>query len=88
MNTSSLYDYGLLTNVGPGGGDPCDGDSGGPLLLREEDLKWTLIGTLIGGGFDCQEPHDRSDNTSDWNSVAPLVSWINSLINGNEEFNN
>ena len=77
---SSLTQYALETNVGQYGTDPCEGDSGGPLLFRGRDLEWILVGTLIGGGFDCYRPEDRSDNTSDWSKVTIHVPWIQSII--------
>ena len=79
INNSNHFNA-LETNVGPHGTDPCDGDSGGPLLFRGDDYEWVLVGTLIGGGFDCYNPEDRSDNTSDWNKVTIHVPWIQSLI--------
>ena len=81
MNSSTSNPYNIETNVGKNGADPCYGDSGGPLLLRE-GLEWVLVGTLIGGGFDCAI-QTRHDNTSDWNNVASHVPWIRSLIGGN-----
>ena len=80
VNSSTSYPFMLETNVGPAGADPCLGDSGGPLLLREGNQEWLLVGTLIGGGFDCLNPYDRSDNTSDWNKVSALEPWINTII--------
>ena len=81
VNSTDLLKFALETNVGVGGKDPCEGDSGGPLLLRE-DLEWTLVGTLIGGGFDCLDPppFGSNDTTSDWSKVAIHVPWIKSLI--------
>lgn len=81
VNSSTKYFYLIETNVGKFGADPCFGDSGGPLLLREEDQKWTLIATLLGGGFECGA-FDRRDNTSEWNKIAIHMPWIRSVIAG------
>ena len=59
-------------------------DSGGPLLLRGDDFEWILVGTLIGGGFDCYSPQDRSDNTSDWNKVTVHMPWIQTILDRDE----
>ena len=69
---STSDQYNLETNVGPNGADPCFGDSGGPLLLRGSDQNWVIVATLLGGGFDCANFFDRSDNTSDWNRAELL----------------
>jgi len=69
---STSNQYSLETNVGHNGADPCFGDSGGPLLLRGSDHKWVIVATLYGGGFDCANFFDRSDNTSDWNRAEFL----------------
>ena len=80
VNSSRRHSLLIETNVGRFGGDPCSGDSGGPLLLRDSNQEWTLVGTLIGGGFDCSQPFDRKDNTSDWSKVSVHVRWIQSII--------
>merc|ERR1712106_698448 len=77
---STSDQYSLETNVGPNGADPCFGDSGGPLLLRGLDHKWVIVATLYGGGFDCANFFDRSDNTSDWNRIDVHIPWIRTLI--------
>ena len=82
INTTYNSPYVLETNVGHNGADPCHGDSGGPLLLREDDNKWTLIATLLGGGFNCADP-SSSDKTSDWNSIFVLLPWIRATMGGN-----
>ena len=84
VNSSTNNYFVLETNVGQFGGDPCDGDSGGPLLLKDEH-EWTIVGTLIGGGFDCSQPFDRKDNTSDWNKVSIHMPWIRSIIYSKSE---
>ena len=82
INTTYNSPYLLETNVGPNGADPCHGDSGGPLLLREADNKWTLIATLLGGGFNCAV-RSSTDKTSDWNRVLALLPWIRATMEGN-----
>ena len=58
--------------------DPCDGDSGGPLLYKK-DGEWQLYATLRGGGYDCEEDKTRGDGL--WNSLAPHNFWISDVIN-------
>jgi len=81
INTSAngSYHYLIETNVGHNGADPCHGDSGGPLLLRDKENKWTLVATLLGGGYSCDHPSGQ-DKTSDWNSVNVHLPWIKSII--------
>ena len=73
--------YVMETNVGENNEDPCAGDSGGPLLLREVDGEWTLVATLLGGGYSCDDP-SSPDKTSDWSTIAPYTPWIRSVIKG------
>ena len=58
--------------------DPCDGDSGGPLLFRKNG-EWQLYATLQGGGYDCEDGKTRGDGI--WNSLAPHNDWIRDVIN-------
>ena len=82
IHDTKRFKYALETKVGVTGADPCKGDSGGPLLLREKDFKWTLIGTLVGGGFDCAKAYEGGgdDKTTDWNKISVQVAWIKSII--------
>merc|ERR1719290_741187 len=51
----------------------CKGDSGGPLMYQDQETKkWTLIGTLSGGG--CTSA--ASGNFSSWVPVSAYYDWI------------
>ena len=69
----------IMTNVGSNKADPCVGDSGGPLMFRGPDYKWTLVATLRGGGYDCLTDN-VTDSISDWNKLSVHVPWIKSII--------
>ena len=61
--------------------DPCDGDSGGPLLKWSEDRNdFVLHATLLGGGYDCDE--NSFDGDGQWNNVFPHLAWIDSYVKG------
>ena len=82
VNNSTRHHYLIETNVGENDADPCAGDSGGPLLLKEGNGEWVLIGTLLGGGYSCGDG-DGQDLTSEWNKISVHVQWINSILRGN-----
>ena len=88
VNTSTKLFYLLETNVGAYDADPCEGDSGGPLLMRGEDRSWRLVATLLGGGFNCDPWAESADKTSDWNKVSVHIPWITSIIGGISFLNN
>ena len=43
INRTDQFKYALETNVGMDGADPCAVNSGGLLLLKEADKKWTIM---------------------------------------------
>ena len=61
--------------------DPCEGDSGGPLLKWSDDLgTYALHATLNGGGYDCIQDSINGDGV--WNSVFPHTKWIENFVRG------
>ena len=61
--------------------DPCEGDSGGPLLKWSDDLgTYALHATLNGGGYDCIQDSINGDGI--WNSVFPHTKWIENFVRG------
>ena len=65
--------------------DPCAGDSGGPLVHRDgEDgrWRWTIIGTVSGGGYNCRD--GKVNGKQKWNKVSAHLDWIRSVIEKGE----
>jgi len=58
--------------------DPCKGDSGGPLVYKEESGRWTIVGTLYGAGFDCDDGIIKGEGK--WNKVTAHLAWIHKVI--------
>ena len=57
----------------------CGGDSGGPLV--HQDLKsgrWTIVGTVYGGKYDCFDG-TGSSGPSVWNKVTAHLDWIKEI---------
>ena len=52
---------------------PCEGDSGGPLLVKDRN-GWSVVGTLHGGGYTCKtDQHPTpSNNHQMWSSVSVI----------------
>lgn len=55
--------------------DSCDGDSGGPLSLLDDQKRFTLVGIVSDGG--------PCDGTGLYTNVFPYMKWINDTIAAN-----
>ena len=60
--------------------DPCAGDSGGPLMHQDPTTnRWTIIGTVYGGGYDCRTGNG-ANRKGKWNTVTAHLDWINGIL--------
>jgi len=61
--------------------DPCNGDSGGPLMHQDPTTKrWTIIGTVRGGGYDCRSGTWNHNRKGGWNKVTAHLDWIKDIL--------
>lgn len=65
----------LCAGYNDGGKDSCEGDSGGPLMIQEENGRWTLIGT-VSHGIKCAEPNLPGV----YMRTSAYRPWIDSII--------
>jgi len=68
--TVHLYPEMMCAGYRDGGKDSCKGDSGGPLMVRQRDGRFVLVG-LVSAGFSCGKPgqpgiYHRISATADW----------------------
>lgn len=63
--------------------DPCVGDSGGPLMRKDSNGQWEIIGILFGAGFDCKKGQVNQCQGSPngvWTKVSVFSDWINNVM--------
>ena len=59
----------------------CSGDSGGPLVhLDPKTQRWTIVGTVHGGKYNCETGSGAESNLSIWNKVTAHLDWIKDVI--------
>jgi len=60
--------------------DVCAGDGGGPLMLPARGTeRWVIIGTVYGGGYNCetgQKTQFEGEDVGVWNKVSAHTTWI------------
>jgi secreted trypsin-like serine protease len=71
LQVSRSYANIIRTKVGRNNEGPCAGDSGGP-LLNKEDGQWKVMAILWVGGYDCGTGYTSGDDW--WNSVNSIFS--------------
>jgi len=63
--------------------DPCSGDSGSPLMWTDNAGRFRIIGTVSGGGFNCDANYQASyygDKRQKYNNVMNYLGWIKDEI--------
>ncbi|XP_054711308.1 mucin-2-like [Uloborus diversus] len=70
-----IPDIFICAGYGDGGKDSCEGDSGGPMVIQEEDGRWVLAG-VISWGIGCALPNQPGVYTR----ITKFAEWINQII--------
>jgi len=75
--TVRLYPEMLCAGYKAGGKDSCKGDSGGPLMVRQRDGRFVLVG-LVSAGFSCGKPGQPGI----YHRISSTADWVSYQING------
>jgi len=72
-----LFPEMLCAGYKKGGKDSCKGDSGGPLMVRQRDGRFVLVG-LVSAGFSCGKPGQPGI----YHRISATADWISYHVNG------
>ena len=78
--TVKLYPEMMCAGYRDGGKDSCKGDSGGPLMVRQRDGRFVLVG-LVSAGFSCGKPGQPGI----YHRISATADWISFQANGGLE---
>ncbi|XP_076322007.1 serine protease 42-like [Tachypleus tridentatus] len=70
-----IPDIFICAGLSEGGLDSCEGDSGGPMVIQEENGQWILAG-IISWGIGCALPNQPGVYTR----ITKFSDWINQII--------
>ncbi|XP_055930222.1 uncharacterized protein LOC129960679 isoform X2 [Argiope bruennichi] len=70
-----IRDVFVCAGVSDGGLDACEGDSGGPMVIRGDHGEWVLVG-LISWGMGCAAPKQPGVYTR----ISQFTEWIEGII--------
>ncbi|XP_035214384.1 flocculation protein FLO11-like [Stegodyphus dumicola] len=70
-----IPDIFICAGYADGGKDSCEGDSGGPMVIQEDDGRWVLAG-VISWGIGCALPNQPGVYTR----ITKFSEWINQII--------
>ncbi|XP_013784296.1 serine proteinase stubble-like, partial [Limulus polyphemus] len=70
-----IPDIFICAGLSKGGLDSCEGDSGGPMVIQEENGRWILAG-IISWGIGCALPNQPGVYTR----ITKFSDWINQII--------
>ncbi|GBL80670.1 Serine proteinase stubble [Araneus ventricosus] len=65
----------VCAGVSDGGLDACEGDSGGPMVVRGDHGEWVLVG-LISWGMGCAAPKQPGVYTR----ISEFTEWVDGII--------
>ncbi|GFY45333.1 serine protease filzig [Trichonephila inaurata madagascariensis] len=71
----NIRDVFVCAGISNGGLDACEGDSGGPMVIRGKQGEWVLVG-LISWGMGCAAPKQPGVYTR----MSQFTDWVENII--------
>lgn len=75
-HVKAIRDTFLCAGYKNGGKDACEGDSGGPLMVKQDNGHWVLAGT-VSHGIKCAEPNLPGI----YMKVTAYKQWMKTVMN-------